>query len=321
MRMLRLTFRSILFSLTAVLVLSSAHAQAPMAKDATPGWYRMRLGTFEITALSDGTLQLPADEIFTSVSPARIRALLSHAYLTNDVTVTVNAFLVNTGTKLVLIDTGTGASPMFGTKLGHLLANLNASGYSREQVDEIYVTHMHTDHVGGLTRDGKPNFPNAVVRADVREANYWLNQANADAAGGGKEDFESALAMFKPYIAAAKFKTFDGATELIPGIRAIPAPGHAPGHTIYVVQSKGEKLVVWGDLLHVAAIEFPEPSATPQFDWKIAQSAQQRRMNFADAAKHGYFVAAAHLAFPGIGKLRAEGGGYAWVPIAAIFGN
>jgi glyoxylase-like metal-dependent hydrolase (beta-lactamase superfamily II) len=305
-----------------VIAVSSALAQVPMSKDAAPGWYRMRLGNFEVTALSDGTLELPVDKIFTKVSPGRIHSLLSRSYLSNDVRITVNAFLVNTGTRLVLIDTGTGTSQMFGSNLGNLLSNLKGAGYSPDQVDEIYVTHMHTDHIGGLMRDGQPSFANATVRADVREAGHYLSQSQMDAAPADeKEDYESAMAIFKPYVAAKKFKFFYGATQLIPGVRAMPAPGHTPGHTVYVIESQGDKMVVWGDLMHVAALQFPQPSATIQTDWSTKQSAQQRRLIFADAAKNGYFVAAAHVAFPGIGKLRAEGSGYTWVPISYIFGN
>ena len=144
---------------------------------------------------------------------------------------------------------------MFGGDLGRLLSNLQASGYSPDQVDEIYVTHMHTDHIGGLMRDGKPAFINATVRADVREADHYLSQSRMIAAPADeREDFESAIAILAPYVAARKFKPFDGEVELVPGIRARPAPGHTPGHTIYVVESNGEKMVVWGDLMHVAAI-------------------------------------------------------------------
>jgi glyoxylase-like metal-dependent hydrolase (beta-lactamase superfamily II) len=181
------------------LLAGGAWAQTPLSKEASPGWYRMRLGTFEITALSDGTLDLPVDELFPKVEPERIRALLARSYLTGNVSLTVNAFLVNTGTRLVLIDTGTGTSQMFGPKLGHLLANLRASGYSAEQVEEIYVTHMHTDHIGGLLRDGQPVFPRAIIRADVHEAGRYLSQAEMDAAPADeREDYESAMAIFKP---------------------------------------------------------------------------------------------------------------------------
>ncbi len=314
--------KSTAVAIIAGLVLSIARAQSPVINDATPGWYRMRVGQFEVTALADGTLELPVDKVFTKVSPGRIRSLLSRTYQSNEVTLTVNAFLVNTGTRLVLIDTGTGTSQMFGSKLGRLLSNLKASGYSPEQVDEIYVTHMHTDHIGGLMRDGKPGFTNATVRANVREADFYLSRSSMDAAPADeKEDFESAMAILGPYITASKFKPFDGVTELTPGVRAVPASGHTPGHTIYVIESSGEKMVVWGDLMHVAALQFPQPSATIQTDWDIKLSALHRRTIFADVARNEYYAAAAHVAFPGIGKLRAEGDGYTWVPISYIFGK
>jgi len=305
-----------------VFAASGALAQTPMSKESSPGWYRMRLGSFEITALLDGTLDLPVDQLFPKVDPARIRTLLSRSYLAKDVTLTVNAFLVNTGTRLVLIDTGTGTSQLFGPKLGQLLANLRASGYSAEQVEEIYVTHMHTDHIGGLMRDGQPAFPKATIRADVHEAARYLSKAAMDAAPADeREDYESAMAIFKPYLASGKFKPFDGETQLIPGVRAVPAAGHTPGHTIYVIESGGERMLAWGDLMHVAALQFPLPSATFETEWSTTKSAQQRQTVFADVANHGHYAAAAHVAFPGIGKLRADGDGYTWVPVSYIFGK
>ena len=122
------------------------------------------------------------------------------------------------------------------------------------------------------------------------------------------------MASLNPYIAAGKFKTFDGATELVPGVRAMAAHGHTPGHTTYAVESKGDKLVLWGDLMHVAAVQFPEPAVTIQFDTDSKAAAMQRKLAYADAAKNGYWVGAAHIAFPGLGHLRAEGSGYVWIP-------
>ncbi len=310
------------FALLGTVAVSDAWAQTPMPKDGSPGWYRMQLGSFEITALSDGTLDLPVEQLFPKEDPSRIRSLLARSYLGSTISLAVNAFLVNTGTRLVLIDTGTGTSQMFGAKLGHLLANLRASGYSAEQVEEIYVTHMHTDHIGGLMRDGHSAFPKATIRADVREAGRFLSKAEMDKAPAGeREDYESAMSIFKPYILSGKFKPFDGATQLIPGVSAVPAAGHTPGHTIYVIDSGGERMLVWGDLMHVAALQFPLPSATFETEWSTTQSAQQRQTVFADVASHGYYAAAAHVAFPGIGKLRADSDGYTWVPVSYIFGK
>ena len=300
--------------LVTLLSLSSlAHAQVAMAQGQAPGWYRMMLGSFQITALSDGTVALPVDKLLTNNTPARIENLLTRAYLKAPVETSVNGYLVHTGAKLVLIDTG--AAGLFGPTLGKLVANLKSAGYQPDQVDEIYITHMHPDHVGGLMADGKMVFPNAVVRADMREGGFWLAQENLDKApADAKGFFQGAMASLKPYVDAGRLKPFDGETELVPGIRAIPARGHTPGHTIYAVESQGNKLVVWGDLMHVAAVQFAMPSTTIQFDTDPKAAAPQRQKNYADAAKKGYYVAVAHVSFPGIGRLRADGKGYDWIP-------
>jgi glyoxylase-like metal-dependent hydrolase (beta-lactamase superfamily II) len=122
------------------------------------------------------------------------------------------------------------------------------------------------------------------------------------------------MASLNPYVAAGKFKPFDGNTELVLGVRAMASHGHTPGHTTYIVESKGEKLALLGDLVHVAAVQFPDPSVTIHFDTDSKAAAVQRKRAFADAAKQGYWVGAAHISFPGIGHIRADGKGYTWVP-------
>jgi glyoxylase-like metal-dependent hydrolase (beta-lactamase superfamily II) len=290
-----------------------AQAGPPPVKGQAPGWYRMMLGSFEITALSDGTVKLPVDKILSNTTPARVNQMLARQYLQAPLETSVNGYLVNTGSKLVLIDTG--AATLFGPTLGKLLANLKASGYTPEQVDEVYITHMHADHVGGLMAGDKMAFPNATVRADTREGAYWLSQANLDAApAANKSFFQGAMASMNAYVAAGRFKPFDGDTELVPGIRAIATRGHTPGHANYVIESDGNRMVVWGDLMHVAAVQFLEPAVTIAFDSDPKAAAPQRKKAYADAAKKGYYVAVAHVSFPGIGRLRADGKGYQWIP-------
>ena len=290
-----------------------AHAAAPLAKTQPPGYYRIMLGDFEITALSDGTIPLPMDTLLTNTSPGKVQKALDRWYLKEPVDTSVNAYLINTGAKLILVDAGAGV--LFGPTVGKLANNLQAAGYRPEQVDEVYITHMHGDHVGGLMAGDKLAFPNATVRADKHDADFWLSQANMDAAPKDAKDFfKGAMASINPYIAAGKFKTFDGDTDLVPGIKAMASPGHTPGHITYIVESKGEKLALWGDLMHVAAVQFAEPSVTIKFDTDPKSAAAQRKRAYADAARRGYWVAAAHLAFPGIGHVRTEGKAYAWVP-------
>ncbi len=291
-----------------------AQAAAPQVKTQAPGYYRMMLGDFEVTALSDGTVDLPVDQLLTHTTPDKVKKALASNFQKAPLETSVNAYLINTGSKLILIDTG--AAGLFGPTLGRLAANLKAAGYSPDQVDEIYITHMHADHVGGLMAGADRVFPKAIVRADQHDADFWLSQANLDkAAPDAKGFFQGAMASLNPYVAAGQFKPFTGDTELSPGIMAHASYGHTPGHTVYVVQSQGQKLVLWGDLMHVAAVQFAQPAVTIQFDTDSKAAAAVRQRGFAEAAQQGYLVGAAHLPFPGVGHLRKSGTGYAYLPV------
>jgi len=289
-----------------------AIAAAPMAKTAAPGYYRMMLGDFEITALSDGTVDLPAEQLL-SETPANTRAALAAAFLTSPVETSVNAYLINTGSKLILIDTG--AAALFGPTLGKLQANLKAAGYDAAQVDEIYLTHVHPDHAGGLQDNGAAAFPNAVVRADQREADFWLSQARMDAApAASKGFFQGAMASMKAYVAAGRFRPFAGETVLQPGIRAVSSYGHSAGHVSYEISSKGKTMLVVGDLIHVPAVQLAKPGVTIAFDSDAKTASAARATAFANAARDGVLVAASHMQFPGLGHLKLQGKKYRWIP-------
>lgn len=305
-----------LAALTAGMSMASppAFADAPMATSAAPGYYRVMLGDFEVTALSDGVVALPVDKLLTNTQPEKTIKALQKYHLSTPTATSVNGYLINTGSKLVLIDTG--AATLFGPTLGRLANSLKAAGYTPEQVDEVYITHMHGDHVGGLMNGDQLAFPNAIVRADQHDADFWLSQANMDKApADAKGAFQGAMASINPYVKAGKFKTFNGDTELVPGVKAIAARGHTPGHSVYAVESKGQKLMLWGDLMHVAAVQFENPSVTISFDSDSKAAMAQRLKAYADAAKQGYMVGATHLSFPGLGYVRKEGKAYAWVPV------
>ena len=300
----------------AILLFSaaSAHAAAPMVKTQAPGYYRMMLGDFEVTALSDGTVTLPVNQLLTNTTKPRVDRALARSGLASPLETSVNGYLINTGDKLVLVDAG--AAGLFGPTLGKLIDNLKAAGYQPEQVDEIYLTHLHPDHVGGLARNGAMAFPNSIVRADRADADFWLSETNlANAKKDDKPFFEGARASLQPYVDAQRFRPFEGRTPMAAGITALPRHGHTAGHNTYLVESRGQKLMLWGDLLHVAAVQFDQPAVTIAFDTSNRAAAVQRKRAFADAASNGYLAGGAHLSFPGIGRVRSSGRGYIWLPV------
>jgi glyoxylase-like metal-dependent hydrolase (beta-lactamase superfamily II) len=257
---------------------------------------------------------MPVDELLTNTTPSRVHRALARAYLKSPVETSDNSYLINTGSKLILIDTGAGA--LLGPAMGKMTDSLRDAGYRAEQVDEVYLTHLHPDHEGGLVADGHIVFPNAIVRADERDAELWLDEQRlAAATADAKVYFLGAMASLNPYVKAGRFEPFDGDGELVPGVRSLATHGHTPGHNNYVVESEGQKLVIWGDLVHVAAVQFEDPSVTIRFDSDPAAAARQRRKALSDAANGGYLVAGAHLPFPGLGHVRRQGQGFVWIPV------
>jgi glyoxylase-like metal-dependent hydrolase (beta-lactamase superfamily II) len=302
---------AIMAALTAA---ASAQEAVPQVRAQAPGYYRMMLGDYEITAVSDGTVPQAFDKLMTNTTPEEVRALVARCHETLPLEVSINTFLINSGSRLVLVDTGAGR--LFGPKSGgRLVANLKAAGYRPGQIGAVLLTHIHADHSGGLTVGGEVVFPNAVVYVNEHEKDYWLDSSEAAKAPAEKKaSFTQAHEALDPYVRSDRLKAFDGKVELFPGISTLPVPGHTPGHTYYVVESKGQKLVLLGDTVHAAEVQFPRPSITIRYDVDARAAAAQREKIFADAAEEGYWVGAAHISFPGLGHVRVDGEGYAWVP-------
>jgi glyoxylase-like metal-dependent hydrolase (beta-lactamase superfamily II) len=299
---------------TACFMPAPSFAAAPMVGRQAPAFYRLMLGDFEVTVLSDGSNGLPATKLLHG-DAAQIGAALKRGYLADVVETSHNSFLVNTGSKLVLIDAGAGS--LLGPGAGHLISNLRAAGYQPEQVDEVYLTHLHADHVGGLMTGQELTFPNAVVRVDRRDADYWLSESNMQAASAdAKRFFRAAIASLAPYMRASKLVLFDGDTDLVAGVRARAAYGHTPGHSMYMVESKGQRLLLWGDIVHVAAVQFDSPAVTIGYDVDVADAEREHWRQFADAADKGYLIGGAHISFPGLGRVRRDGERtYTYVPL------
>jgi glyoxylase-like metal-dependent hydrolase (beta-lactamase superfamily II) len=241
-------------------------------------------------------------------------AALNHAFLKTPQETSDNAYLINTGKRLILIDTGAG--DLFGPTLGKLMGNLKASGYTAAEVDDILLTHMHPDHIGGLAKNSVIQFPNAIVHAERDEGNYWLSETNlAKAPDASKAFFKDAMAEVDPYVKAGKFRPFKGDVALLPGVSSYTSFGHTAGHTSYMIESQGQKLLVIGDLIHVPAVQLDHPNVTISFDSDPKEAAASRIRVFNAMAKDRTLVAGAHIPFPGVGHLRKAGTSYQWVPV------
>ncbi|MDQ2819645.1 MAG: MBL fold metallo-hydrolase [Pseudomonadota bacterium] len=281
-----------------------------------PGYFSMQFGSFDVTALYDGHVDIDAG-LLKGASTPMIDAALGSAFQARSAPLqtAVNGYLVRTAAHLILVDTGT--AKLFGNHLGYLLANLRSSGYQPEDIDTILLTHLHPDHAGGLlTPNGITAFPNAQVFVPKADADYWLSlKAQADASKDKQALFDMSRAAVAPYRAAGRLTIFTPGQSLREGVRAVPAPGHTPGHTAYLFSSDRQNLLVWGDIIHNAAVQFPHPEVSIEFDWDQPGAVTTRRALLSQAASRGWWVAGAHLPFPGMGRIQAgKDNVYRWVP-------
>lgn len=312
---------AILFTVACPLNLVSpdipVYAEKTMLKPQAAGFYRTRVGDLEVTALSDGTNKRSVEQQFQLLQgdKEKIKDLLVRAYPDGQIESSVTVFLIDTGSKRVLFDAGNGR--MGSPTMGNAMDNLRAAGYQPEDIDEIYLTHMHVDHIGGLISGAERTFPNATVFANKTEAEYWLSEINPDAAPDtAKRTYQAAKTAITPYIDAGRFKTFEGGAALLQGIRAESLFGHTPGHTAYFIESKGKTLVLWGDVIHVAAVQFEKPSVAISFDSHNTEAVKSRQQILAKAANNGWLIGGVHLSFPSFGHIRANAGeGYTFLPL------
>jgi glyoxylase-like metal-dependent hydrolase (beta-lactamase superfamily II) len=291
-------------------------AEVAKVQTQVPGYYRTQLGQFELTALYDGAIELDT-KLLKNAKVADLQHLLARMFVGNPKMQTaVNAYLINTGNNLVLVDTG--AAKLFGPSLGFVVQNMKASGYEPAQVDTVVITHLHPDHMGGLNdAGGQPLFSKAKILVPQADNDFWLSQKVADGAPDAmKPFFKMAREAAAPYLATGKWATFTEGSVPVPGIQAVNTNGHTPGHTAYAVESDGQKLLIWGDLVHAHAVQFARPGVSIEFDIDQKQAIATRRSIMKIAAYNKFLVAGMHLPFPGIGHVRDDGkGSYSWVPI------
>jgi glyoxylase-like metal-dependent hydrolase (beta-lactamase superfamily II) len=294
---------------------NAAPGAAPQHHKQVPGFYRLKVGDLEVTALFDGAAVGNANWLngTQATMDGVVQALHEDPHMLEAAD---TGFLVNTGKQLILVDAGAG-SWYGGGALGRLAGNLRGAGYTPEEVDLVLVTHLHADHVGGLTtQDGKRVFPNAKVYVAKAESDFWLSpEIAAKAPKDAQPFFQTAQVVAAPYIKADKWHTFSGSETIVDGMQLIPLPGHTPGHTGYEFSSKGQKIMFWGDTIHLQNVQLQHPELTVVFDIDPTAAAATRNQLLPRLAREDVVIAGPHILFPGLGRLHKTGSGYTLTPV------
>jgi glyoxylase-like metal-dependent hydrolase (beta-lactamase superfamily II) len=306
----------LLAALAGLVAVPNAALAAPhQHHDQVPGFYRLKVGDLEVTALFDGHGVFDVHWLngTKATMDGVVNALQEDPRLLD---VSDEGFLVNTGKQRILVDAGAGTW-WGGGVLGRLEGSLRSAGYTPEEIDIVLVTHLHSDHVGGLTtQDGKRVFPNADVYVAKAESDFWLStEIAAKAPKDVQPFFQSARAIAAPYIKAGKWHTFNGSESIVDGMQLVPLPGHTPGHTGYEFSSKGQKILFCGDIIHAQRVQLQHPEVTAVFDIDQNAAAATRLQLLPKLAREDLLIAGPHMPFPALGRLRKEGSGYSWVPV------
>jgi glyoxylase-like metal-dependent hydrolase (beta-lactamase superfamily II) len=299
--------------------MTSARAAAPVAGKQNAGWYRYKVGDFEVTVVTDGMNTNPLSDAYVSNAPkADVNAALEADFLAKDkVTHAYTPVVINTGSKLVVIDTGLGLGMFEQSKgaVGQYHSNLQAAGIDRNAVDVVIISHFHGDHINGLVGpENKPAFPNAEVMVPEGEAAFWADESNATKL---PEPIRPQMGNVKRVmgIVGGKVTKYQSGKELVPGITAIASHGHTPGHTSHIVASGNSKVLVQGDVTAGAATLFVRnPDWQPLFDTDKPQAVQTRRKLYDMASSDKMMVQGYHFAFPSMVYVEKSGNGFRLVP-------
>jgi glyoxylase-like metal-dependent hydrolase (beta-lactamase superfamily II) len=293
-----------------------ARASHPMANAQVPAAYRFKLGEFECTVVDDGPLQFGtfSAEMFKGISEERIDHVVAANFLDKgNFLIEQNALVVNTGAKLVLIDTGLGFRKVYGPRSGHLLGNLRAAGIDPASIDVVALSHAHPDHVWGLAgEDGSPHFPNAQIYITQADLEYWTDEAKLTHPALGRY-----IGPIRDTLLRLRNRMIflEDGQDVVPGVQALSTPGHTVGHASFVISSQGRSIVYIGDLAHQPLLQMENPRAEFSRDTDPKQGVTSRLRVFDMVANQRIPIIAYHFPWPGIGHVAKNGDNYRYVAI------
>ena len=292
-----------------------AHAAAAKVGKQAPYFYRFTLGGMEATIVSDGPVELPSATFGGAVPKEVVEKMLTDSFLPADkIAFEQNILVLNTGSKLVMFDTGLGSAKLFGPSSGRMLVSMREAGIDPKDIDAVVISHAHPDHLWGvMADDGKPNFPNAQIYINQVEYDFWTDLSGPAASNATiKPMIEGAHKHLTPNRDRIVFIK-DG-QEFLPGIQAVATPGHTVGHNMFVVTASGKSLALVGDTTHHPVLLLQNPRIEFAYDTDPKQGVQSRIRALDMVASSRIPLLSYHFPWPGIAHISKNGDGYRYHP-------
>jgi glyoxylase-like metal-dependent hydrolase (beta-lactamase superfamily II) len=287
-----------------------------------PGFYRYKIGSIEVTVVTDGINRRPiTDDFVLNATKDEVNAALAAAFMEKDVFVgPYNPIVVNTGAKLAVIDTGTGeaAYKVSQGMNGQFLINLAPAGINPNDIDSVIISHYHGDHINGLLKsDNSLTFPNAEILVPGPEHKYWMDDGEMSRASTPRiqDLFKNVRRVMRGEV-LKHLRTYEWDQEVIPGIIAVGTPGHSPGHTCHIITSGGNKVYVQGDVTHLPVLFVRNPGWHPYIDQDPVQAEATRREVYDMLVAEKMLVQAFHYPFPALAHVEKTTAGYREIPVA-----
>ena len=308
-------------AVSPVLPAAPVRAAAPLADKQAPSYYRYKVGDAQVTAISDGVNTFALPETFVlNAKKDEVNAALEKAFLPKDkVSIHFAPLVINTGGKLVVVDTGNGPAAFASSKgnVGQFAGNMAAAGLDAKAVDVVVISHFHGDHINGLLRaDNSLTFPNAEVLVPAAEMKFWMDDGEMSRAPKGRMEglFKNTRRVFNADV-MKRVRIYEEGKEVVPGITAVGTHGHSAGHNSHIVASGSKQVFVQADVTHSPFLFVRNPGWHAFYDQDPVMAEATRRKIYDMLVAEKMMVQGFHYPFPSVAHIEKNGSGYREIPV------